>query len=106
MRVTWAGVRVSVLRIALIVLPVTVLATGCHVPGTGGSGSASGSGTITVAVVPGIDNAPLQVAIQDGLFQQRGLNVTVKHLTSLAAVFQALTSGQAQIAVGDYTSFF
>jgi NitT/TauT family transport system substrate-binding protein len=58
-----------------------------------------------VAVVPGIDNAPLRVAVQDGLFQQHGLSVTVKDYQSLGAEFQALTSGQAQIAVGDYTSF-
>jgi NitT/TauT family transport system substrate-binding protein len=104
MRVTWAGGRVTVLRIALIVLPVVALASGCQA--TGGSALASGSGTITVAVVPGIDNAPLRVAVQDGLFQQHGLKVTLKDVTSLDAVFQALTSGQAQIAAGDYTNFF
>jgi NitT/TauT family transport system substrate-binding protein len=106
MRVTWAGVRGSVLRIALVGLPVMVLATGCQFPGTSASGPASGSGQITVAVVPGIDNAPLQVAIDDGLFRQQGLNVVVKHYQTLDEVFQALTSGQAQVAGGDYTSFF
>jgi NitT/TauT family transport system substrate-binding protein len=105
MRLTWAGVRVSALRIVPVVLPVAVLASGCHVPGIGASGPASGSGPITVAVVPGIDNAPLRVAAQDGLFQQHGLNVTVKDYQSLGAEFQALTSGQAQVAVGDYTGF-
>src|ERR1700733_5150587 len=104
MRVTWAGGRVSVLRIALIVLPVVALASGCQA--AGGSAPTSGSGTITVAVIPGIDNAPLRVAVQDGLFQQHGLKVTLKDVTSLDAVFQALTSGQAQIAAGDYTNFF
>jgi ABC-type nitrate/sulfonate/bicarbonate transport system substrate-binding protein len=106
MRVTWAGAGVSVLRIALVVVPVVALASGCHVPGTGASGSASGSGPITVAYDPGIDNAPLQVAIQDDLFQQHGLNVVLKKLPSLDAVYQALATGQAQIAVGDYTGFF
>ncbi len=103
MRVTWAGGRVSVLRIALIVLPVVALASGCQATG---ASAPAGGGTITVAVVPGIDNAPLRVAIQDGLFQQHGLKVTLKDVTSLDAVFQALTSGQAQIAAGDYTNFF
>jgi ABC-type nitrate/sulfonate/bicarbonate transport system substrate-binding protein len=105
MRLARAGVRVSALRIAPVVLSVAVLASGCHVPGIGASGAGSGSGPITVAVVPGIDNAPLRVAAQDGLFQQQGLNVTVKDYQSLGAEFQALTSGQAQIAVGDYTGF-
>lgn len=106
MRVTWAGGCASVLRIALVVVPVVVLASSCQVPGTGASGPAPGSGTITVAVVRGIDNAPLSVAVNDGLFRQQGLNVTIKYETSLDAVFQDLTSGQAQFAGGDYTGFF
>jgi NitT/TauT family transport system substrate-binding protein len=105
MRLARAGVRVSALRIAPAVLLVAVLAAGCHFPGIGTSGAASGSGSITVAVVPGIDNAPLRVADQNGLFQQYGLNVTVKSYPSLGAEFRALTSGQAQIAAGDYTDF-
>jgi len=106
MRLAWESVRVRDLRIAPVVLSAVVLASGCHVLGTGASGAGSGSGPITVAVVPGIDNAPLGVALQDGLFQQNGLNVTVKDYQSLNAELQALTSGQAQVAVGDYTSFF
>jgi NitT/TauT family transport system substrate-binding protein len=106
MRLARAGVRVSALRIAAPVLLVTALASGCHVPGFGSSDAASGSGPITVAVVPGIDNAPLRVAVQEGLFQKDGLNVIVKDYPSLGAEFRALTSGQAKIAVGDYTDFF
>jgi NitT/TauT family transport system substrate-binding protein len=106
MRLTWAGVRVSTLRTALTVVTVVAGASGCHVLGVGASGAGNGNGSITVAVAPGIDNAPLQVAIQDGLFQQHGLKVTVKPYQTMNAEFQALTSGQAQIAVGDYTDFF
>jgi NitT/TauT family transport system substrate-binding protein len=106
MRLTWAGVRVSNLRMAPVVLLVGVLASGCHVPGTSASGSGTGSGSITVAVVPGLENAPLRVGLEDGLFQQHGLNVTVKDYESIGAEFQAFTSGQAQIAEGDYTGFF
>jgi NitT/TauT family transport system substrate-binding protein len=101
----WADARVPVLRITLVALSAVVLA-GCHVPGTGSSGAASGSGPVTVAVVRGIDNAPLSVAAQDGLFQQHGLNVVVKYVASFADEYRDLTSGQAQIAGGDYTGFF
>lgn len=104
MRLAWASVRVAI-RVGLVVLSVTALASGCNFPGTG-SGAASGAGPITVAVVPGIDTAPLSVAVQDDLFRQQGLNVVVKDYPSLNAEFQALTSHQAQIAVGDYTDFF
>src|SRR6201995_556184 len=103
MRLARAGVRNSALRIALAMLPVAALVSGCQASGTGTSGA---SGPLTVAVVPGIDNAPLRVAAQEGLFRQRGLDVTIKDYPSLSAEVQALTSGQAVIAAGDYTGFF
>jgi NitT/TauT family transport system substrate-binding protein len=105
MPLAWANIRDSALRITPVVLSVVLLASGCHVPGTGASGAASGSGPITVGIVPSIENVPLSVALQDGLFQQSGLNVTVRDFTSLSAEYQALTSGQIQIADGDYTDF-
>ncbi|HEY2239088.1 MAG TPA: ABC transporter substrate-binding protein, partial [Streptosporangiaceae bacterium] len=103
MRLARAGVRNSALRIVLAVLPVVALASGCQASGPGASGT---GGTLTVAVVPGIDNAPLRVAAQEGLFKQHGLDVAIKDYPSLGAEVQGLTSGQAQIAVGDYTGFF
>lgn len=106
MRLTWTGVRISIVHTAPMVLLAAVLTSGCHVLGVGASGDANRSGSITVAVAPGIDNAPLQVAVQDGLFQQHGVKVTVTAYQSMGAELQALTSGQAQIAVGDYTDFF
>lgn len=106
MRLTWAGVRICALRIAPAFLLVTALASGCHVLGVGASGAASGAGTITVAVAPGPDSAPLSVGVEKGLFLQQGLKVTVKDYQSLGAEFQALRTGQAQVAVGDYTDFF
>jgi NitT/TauT family transport system substrate-binding protein len=107
MRLAWTRVHVCALRLAPVAVSVAVLATGCHFPGTGGSGTVSGNGAaITVAAVPGIDNAPLSVAVKGGLFRQVGLNVTVKDYPSLDAEFQALKGGQVQIAAGDYTGFF
>jgi NitT/TauT family transport system substrate-binding protein len=107
MRLAWTRVHVSALRLAPVAVAVAVLATGCHFPGTGGSAAVSGNGAaITVAEIPGIDNAPLSVAVKDGLFTQSGLDVTVKDYPSLAAELKALKGGQVQIAAGDYTSFF
>jgi NitT/TauT family transport system substrate-binding protein len=103
MRLACANVRSPAWRIVLVVLLVAALASGCHASGTGTSDA---SGPVTVAVVPGIDNAPLRVAVQEGLFRQRGLDVTVRNYSSLSAELRALTSGQARIAVGDYTGFF
>ena len=100
MRLTWAGVSAPALRITLAVL-LAALVSGCQ----GSGGSASASHSVTVAVVPGIDSAPLSVAAEDGIFQQHGLQVTIRDYQSLSAEIQALTSGQAQVAVGDYTGF-
>jgi NitT/TauT family transport system substrate-binding protein len=107
MRLVRAGGSAAASRIALVSVSAAVLAAGCHVPGTGGSGSATtGSGSITVAAVPGVDNAPLQVAVQDGLFRQHGLSVTIQSFSSVSQEIQALNSGRAQVAMGDYTDFF
>jgi len=106
MRLAQAGARLPALRVAPAFLLVALLVSGCNFLGIGSSGGASGSGPITVAVVPGIDNAPLQVAVTEGLFRQNGLNVVVKNYPSIGAEYRALTSGQAQVAAGDYTDFF
>jgi len=106
MRLAQVGARLPALRVAPAFLLVALLVSGCNFLGIGSSGGASGSGPITVAVVPGIDNAPLQVAVQEGLFRQNGLNVVVKNYPSIGAEYRALTSGQAQVAAGDYTDFF
>lgn len=106
MRLAQAGARLPALRVAPAFLLVALLVSGCNFLGIGSSGGVSGSGPITVAVVPGIDNAPLQVAVTEGLFRQNGLNVVVKDYPSIGAEYRALTSGQAQVAAGDYTDFF
>jgi NitT/TauT family transport system substrate-binding protein len=92
------------LRVAPAFLLVAALASGCSGPGR--AVALGNGGRITVAVVPGIDTAPLLVAVKDGLFREQGLTVTVSDYQSLGAEFQALSSGQAQIAAGDYTDFF
>ena len=88
---------------------LVLFATGCHVPGTGASsgqaaGQAQGGGQqITVAVVPGFENAPLQVGVKDGLFTKHGLNVTVQTYQTLQQAYGALASGQAEVVSGDYS---
>src|SRR5260370_16181721 len=86
---------------ALVAVSLTLLATGCHVPWAS-SGQPAGSQQLTVAVVPGFANAPLQVAVQDGLFTQHRLNVTVQTYQNLQHAYAALTSRQAEVISGDY----
>ena len=106
MRLIQAGASAAASRIALVSVSAAVLAAGCHVPGTGSGSGTTGSGSITVAAVRGIDTAPLQMGISKGLFRQHGLNVKIASYNSVAQEIQALDSGQAQVAAGDYTDFF
>jgi NitT/TauT family transport system substrate-binding protein len=78
----------------------------CHFPGTSGSGQPPAGSSITVASVPGIGDAPLYIALHQGLFRQAGLSVTVRSYPSVTAEAAALRAGQADVAVGDYANFF
>src|SRR5215472_19126540 len=85
------------------------LLAGCQLPGSGSSGAleqAPAGSSITVASVPGVGDAPLYVAQQEGLFQQAGLTVHIRSYPTAAAEVAALHSGTANVAVGDYASFF
>jgi NitT/TauT family transport system substrate-binding protein len=95
------SLRRSVSPLAAILL--TLLAVGCRIPG-GSSGQMTGSQQIAVAVVPGFANAPLQVAVRDGLFSQRHLDVMVQTYQTLQQAYAALASGQADVISGDYAS--
>ena len=86
---------------AVVSASLALLAAGCHVPG-GSPGQAAGGQQIAVAVVPGFANAPLQVAVEDGLFARRHLDVTVQTYQTLQQAYAALTSGQADVISGDY----
>ncbi len=100
-----ASVRAS--RLALVAMVAALAVSGCQVPGTSASDQGnSGSGQLTVGIVPGIDNSPLHLGIQQGVFRDHDLNVVVKTYSSLRPEFQALKSGSIDIAAGDYADFF
>lgn len=95
-RAARCGVTLGAMAIALVV-------TACQAP-SGSSGQSSGGQSVTVAAVPGIDNAPLQVAAKHGLFAAHGLSVTVQSYATLRQAYAALVSGRAQIISGDYAN--
>jgi NitT/TauT family transport system substrate-binding protein len=77
--------------------------------GSGSSGAleqAPAGSSITVASVPGVGNAALYVAQQQGLFRQAGLTVHIRSYPTATAEVAALHSGAANVAVGDYANFF
>jgi NitT/TauT family transport system substrate-binding protein len=86
---------------ALTLLSVALLAAACTT-----SGSPGGGQDLTVALVPGVDTAPLAIAVKDNLFSQQGITVTVKQVSSPAEAYSDLLSGRANVAAGDYAAFF
>jgi NitT/TauT family transport system substrate-binding protein len=76
-----------------------LLAAGCS---GGGSGTSPVSGTVTIAAVPSVDDAPLWLAKDRGLFAAAGLNVQINTVSSDAAAITEVKNGQAQIAASDY----
>src|SRR5215510_3926357 len=78
---------------------------GCHASGAPSAAGGAAS-SITVASVPGVGNAPLYIARQEGLFREAGLTVSIHSYPSVAAELTALHRGKANVAVGDYADFF
>jgi NitT/TauT family transport system substrate-binding protein len=83
-----------------------IVLAGCSPGGGPASGPVPSGTSITVAAVPGVGNAPLYVAQQQGLFRQMGLTVHIRSYQSAAAEVAALHDGTASVAVGDYADFF
>ena len=90
---------------AIGALAAAALAAGCSAAGAS-PGSPAGTVTVTVAATPGVDDAPLYLAVKDGSFKSAGLDVSIKHYQSVGQEVQALADGKVDIAAGDYVDFF
>lgn len=79
---------------------------------TGSSSSAAtptfndASNVVRVAETPGVGDAPLFIAFQQGLFRQAGLQVRITNYGSARSELVALQHGQADVAFGDYADMF
>ena len=82
---------------------VALLAAACS---SGGNGMGAVPGTITIAAAPGVDDAPLWLAQQKGLFAADGLHVVIKNFGSQSAELAAIEDNKAQIAASDYGNIF
>jgi NitT/TauT family transport system substrate-binding protein len=73
------------------------------------SSSGSGNGLekteITVGAMPITDDAPLQIAVQQGLFKAEGLNVKLQTITGGAEAIPKLAGGSLDISFGNFVSF-
>lgn len=96
------GKRRRLGRPGMVLAPAALglLVAGCHAA-PAGPGQAVNQ-QITVASVPGFANAPLQVAVRDGLFARDHVDVKVQTYPTLQRAYAALGSGQAEVISGDY----
>jgi len=79
--------------------------SGTGLSGTGQSSAAnSGLTHVDVGVLPIIDDAPVYVALQHGLFDAHGLDVTPVILNSGEQATQDLLSGQLQFTFSNYVT--
>jgi len=89
-------------RPGMIMAPtaLALFVAGCHAA-PAGLGQAANQ-QVTVASVPGFANAPLQVAVREGLFARYHVDVNVQSYPTLQRAYAALGSGQAEVVSGDY----
>jgi ABC-type nitrate/sulfonate/bicarbonate transport system substrate-binding protein len=67
----------------------------------------SGSDNVVrVAQTPGVGDAPLFLAFQQGLFRKAGLEVRITNYGSIRSGLTALRAGQVDVAFGDYADMF
>ncbi len=60
---------------------------------------------LTVGTLPIVDVAAVHIAIDQGLFEEEGLNVTTEVMQGGAAAIPALVAGDLDIAFGAWPSF-
>ena len=95
-----------------VLASITALVAGLlTVAGCTGSSSSTATPTFTnnvirVAETPGVGDAPLFIAFQQGLFRQAGLQVRITNYGSARSELVALQHGQADVAFGDYADMF
>ncbi|MFC7644482.1 ABC transporter substrate-binding protein [Streptosporangium lutulentum] len=62
--------------------------------------------TINIGTIPVVDTAPLQIAVEKGLFKAEGLDVKLTTLAGGAEAIPKLKGGDLDVSFGNYVSFF
>ncbi len=88
---------------ALAVLGATGLLAGC---GPLGSAGAAGLPVVKIGVVPGVDNATLFLAKKLGYFSRAGVDVKIVDFSTVGTELHMLSTGQVNVAAGDYGDLF
>jgi NitT/TauT family transport system substrate-binding protein len=94
--------------LAMAATAVTLVLAACGGPsdaGPEGGSPADGELTpVTVGVIPIVDVAPIYLGVQEGFFEDRGLDVTLELAQGGAAIVPAVVSGEYQFGFSNVTS--
>ena len=104
----WAGRPARVLARVAAATAALVLVAGCRVPFLSSNAAApnAGGAVITVAATPGVADAPLYIAYQQGMFRNMGVSVRIVNYSSVGAELRDLQAGKIDVAFGDYADMF
>lgn len=72
--------------------------------GSGGSGADGGLTPVKVGVIPIVDVAPIYLGVQEGFFEEQGLDVTLELAQGGAAVVPAVVAGEYRFGFSNVTS--
>ncbi len=92
---------------ALLAAPL-LLAVACGGSDDDGGGTASGGGdeldSVTVGVIPIVDVAPIYLGLEQGFFEDQGIDLTLEAAQGGAAVVPGVVSGQFEFGFSNVTS--
>lgn len=83
------------------VLTFTLTACGGGGETTGGGGDGEELQPLTIGVIPIAPSAPVQLALDEGIFEEHGLDVTLETAQGGAAMLPAVSGGSMDIGVGN-----
>ncbi len=94
------------MALGMVVAALAAMLAGCTDSATAGSAAVGGNGLthVNVGVLPIIDDAPVYVALQHGLFDAHGIDVTPVIVNSGEQATKELLSGQLQFAFSNYVT--
>lgn len=94
---------------AAVAVAVALVLAACAAPSStpvaSGIGDTPELRDITVGILPIVDVAPIHIAVDEGLFEAEGLNVTTEVVQGGAAAIPALQGGDLHITYGNWISF-
>ena len=103
-----AGRPVRVLASMTALMAGLLTAAGCQASSssTAEPTFTDSNNVIKVAETPGVGDAPLFIAFQQGLFRKAGLQVRITNYGSTKTELSALRAGVVDVAFGDYADMF